>query len=213
MVCSTRSTTVAGQRAVDARSTRRLTPSGCSVSGNTTVPRSGRTGSSAKEVVERSRPSGRLRLEWRQGILRSRQPISPQPEAGTQGRVAVVLQSISVVRFAAWTNVSFSPRSPSSDRLASSVPAAAGPTTIDPMAAPHQEGADPAGANERDRVDIRQGRRITSIAWMTTSSVRRAAKRFEIPSHRALVFLEELEGLPQDDTTSRRSRRYRWEHC
>ena len=24
-------------------------------------------------------------------------------------------------------------------------------------------------------------------------------KRFEIPSHRALVFLEELEGLPQDD--------------
>jgi hypothetical protein len=23
-------------------------------------------------------------------------------------------------------------------------------------------------------------------------------KRFEIPSHRALVFLEELEGLPQD---------------
>ncbi len=24
-------------------------------------------------------------------------------------------------------------------------------------------------------------------------------RRFEIPSHRALVFLEELEGLPQDD--------------
>ena len=24
-------------------------------------------------------------------------------------------------------------------------------------------------------------------------------KRFEIPSHRALIFLEELEGLPQDD--------------
>ena len=24
-------------------------------------------------------------------------------------------------------------------------------------------------------------------------------KRFEIPSHRALIFLEELEGLPQED--------------
>jgi hypothetical protein len=24
-------------------------------------------------------------------------------------------------------------------------------------------------------------------------------KRFEIPSHRALIFLEELEGLPKDD--------------
>ena len=24
-------------------------------------------------------------------------------------------------------------------------------------------------------------------------------KKFEIPSHRALIFLEELEGLPQDD--------------
>ena len=28
---------------------------------------------------------------------------------------------------------------------------------------------------------------------------RQCGKRFEIPSHRGLVFLEELEGLPQED--------------
>jgi hypothetical protein len=55
----------------------------------------------------------------------------------------------------------------------------------------------PSGANEHDRVIFGKSKDhlIRVDDDLVCSSCR---KRFEIPSHRALVFLEELEGLPQD---------------
>ena len=55
----------------------------------------------------------------------------------------------------------------------------------------------PAGANDRDRALFGKSKDhlIRVDDDVTCPSCR---KRFEIPSHRALVFLEELEGLPQD---------------
>jgi len=56
----------------------------------------------------------------------------------------------------------------------------------------------PPGANERDRSLFAKSKdhliRIDDDLTCKT-----CGKRFEIPSHRALIFLEELEGLPQDD--------------
>ena len=56
----------------------------------------------------------------------------------------------------------------------------------------------PVGANERDRVLFGKSRdhliRVDDDVTCKT-----CGKRFEIPSQRALVFLEELEGLPKDD--------------
>jgi len=55
----------------------------------------------------------------------------------------------------------------------------------------------PPGANERDRALFAKSKDhlIRVDDDVTCLSCR---KRFEIPSHRGLVFLEELEGLPQD---------------
>ena len=56
----------------------------------------------------------------------------------------------------------------------------------------------PAGANERDRAMFAKVKdHLVRIDDDVTCKT--CGKRFEIPSHRALVFLEELEGLPQDD--------------
>jgi hypothetical protein len=56
----------------------------------------------------------------------------------------------------------------------------------------------PNGADARDRAMFDKVKdhliRIDDDVTCKT-----CGKRFEIPSHRALVFLEELEGLPQDD--------------
>jgi hypothetical protein len=56
----------------------------------------------------------------------------------------------------------------------------------------------PAGADARDRTLFGKVKdhliRIDDDVTCKT-----CGKKFEIPSHRALVFLEELEGLPQED--------------
>jgi hypothetical protein len=55
----------------------------------------------------------------------------------------------------------------------------------------------PSGANDRDRALFGKSKDHL-IRIDDDVTCRSCGKRFEIPSHRALVFLEELEGLPQD---------------
>ena len=56
----------------------------------------------------------------------------------------------------------------------------------------------PGGADARDRAMFDKVKdHLVRIDDDVTCKT--CGKRFEIPSHRALVFLEELEGLPQDD--------------
>jgi len=56
----------------------------------------------------------------------------------------------------------------------------------------------PSGADERDRVLF--GKVKDHLIRVDDDLVcKTCGKRFEIPSQRALVFLEELEGLPQED--------------
>ena len=56
----------------------------------------------------------------------------------------------------------------------------------------------PAGADERDRQLFAKVKdHLVRVDDDVTCPTCRT--RFEIPSHRGLVFLEELEGLPQDD--------------
>lgn len=55
----------------------------------------------------------------------------------------------------------------------------------------------PPGANDRDRALFGKSKDHL-IRIDDDVTCRSCGKRFEIPSHRALVFLEELEGLPQD---------------
>ena len=58
----------------------------------------------------------------------------------------------------------------------------------------------PAGANARDRELFGKVKdHLIRVDDDVTCKV--CGKRFEIPSHRALIFLEELEGLPQVDET------------
>jgi len=56
----------------------------------------------------------------------------------------------------------------------------------------------PQGAGERDRQIFAKVKdhliRVDDEVTCTT-----CGKRFEIPSHQALVFLQDLEGLPKDD--------------
>jgi hypothetical protein len=55
----------------------------------------------------------------------------------------------------------------------------------------------PQGGDQRDRVLFEKVKdHLVRIDDDVTCKT--CGKRFEIPSHRALVFLEELEGLPQD---------------
>jgi hypothetical protein len=56
----------------------------------------------------------------------------------------------------------------------------------------------PAGANDRDRALFAKVKDHL-IRIDDDVTCRTCGKRFEIPSHRALVFLEELEGLPIDE--------------
>jgi DNA-directed RNA polymerase subunit RPC12/RpoP len=56
----------------------------------------------------------------------------------------------------------------------------------------------PSGANERDRALF--GKVKDHLVRVDDDVVcKTCGKKFEIPSHRALIFLEELEGLPQED--------------
>ena len=56
----------------------------------------------------------------------------------------------------------------------------------------------PSGADERDRAIFGKSKdHLIRVDGDVTC--RSCGKRFEIPSHRTLVFLEELEGLPQED--------------
>ena len=55
----------------------------------------------------------------------------------------------------------------------------------------------PPRADERDRA-LYAKLRDYLIRVDDDVTCKTCGKRFEIPSHRALVFLEELEGLPQD---------------
>ena len=56
----------------------------------------------------------------------------------------------------------------------------------------------PSGADDRDRILFAKVKdhlvRVDNDVVCKT-----CGKRFEIPSHRNLIFLEELEGLPKDD--------------
>jgi hypothetical protein len=56
----------------------------------------------------------------------------------------------------------------------------------------------PSGADERDRAIFGKSKDHL-IRVDSDVTCRSCGKRFEIPSHRTLVFLEELEGLPQED--------------
>jgi hypothetical protein len=56
----------------------------------------------------------------------------------------------------------------------------------------------PSGANDRDRAMF--GKVKDHLVRIDDDVVcKTCGKKFEIPSHRALIFLEELEGLPQED--------------
>src|SRR6266581_2774432 len=56
----------------------------------------------------------------------------------------------------------------------------------------------PGGADARDRAMFEKVKdHLVRVDDDVTCKT--CGKRFEIPSHRALVFLEELEGLPQED--------------
>jgi hypothetical protein len=56
----------------------------------------------------------------------------------------------------------------------------------------------PAGATDRDRALFAKSKdHLIRVDDDVTCKV--CGKRFEIPSHRALIFLEELEGLPRDE--------------
>ncbi|HEY3232965.1 MAG TPA: hypothetical protein VGJ87_27280 [Roseiflexaceae bacterium] len=56
----------------------------------------------------------------------------------------------------------------------------------------------PPGASERDRALFAKVKdHLVRVDDDITCKT--CGKRFEIPSHRALIFLEELEGLPKDD--------------
>jgi hypothetical protein len=55
----------------------------------------------------------------------------------------------------------------------------------------------PSGADARDRTLFDKSRDHL-IRVDDDVTCRTCGRRFEIPSHRALVFLEELEGLPAD---------------
>lgn len=58
----------------------------------------------------------------------------------------------------------------------------------------------PPGADARDRAMFAKVKdHLIRVDDDVTCKV--CGKRFEIPSHRALIFLEELEGLPQEDET------------
>ena len=55
----------------------------------------------------------------------------------------------------------------------------------------------PGPADDRDRALFAKSKdHLIRVDDDVTCKV--CGKRFEIPSHRALIFLEELEGLPQD---------------
>ena len=56
----------------------------------------------------------------------------------------------------------------------------------------------PPGANERDRALFAKSKDHL-IRVDDDVTCKACGKRFEIPSFRALIFLEELEGLPQED--------------
>lgn len=56
----------------------------------------------------------------------------------------------------------------------------------------------PAGANERDRA-LFQKVKDHLIRVDDEVTCKTCGKRFEIPSHQALVFVQDLEGLPQED--------------
>ena len=56
----------------------------------------------------------------------------------------------------------------------------------------------PSGANERDRALFAKVKdHLIRVDNDVTCKV--CGKRFEIPSHRGLIFLAELEGLPKED--------------
>jgi hypothetical protein len=56
----------------------------------------------------------------------------------------------------------------------------------------------PPGANERDKAMFAKVKDHL-IRVDDDLTCKTCGKRFEIPSHRALIFLEELEGLPKED--------------
>jgi hypothetical protein len=61
-----------------------------------------------------------------------------------------------------------------------------------------KKGQVPRGADERDRAMF--GKVKDHLVRVDADVVcRTCGKKFEIPSHRSIVFLEELEGLPQED--------------
>ena len=56
----------------------------------------------------------------------------------------------------------------------------------------------PGAADDRDRALFAKSKdHLIRVDDDVTCKV--CGKRFEIPSHRALIFLEELEGLPKED--------------
>jgi len=61
-----------------------------------------------------------------------------------------------------------------------------------------KKGQIPPGADQRDRTLFEKVKdHLVRVDDDVTCKT--CGKRFEIPSHRALIFLEELEGLPKED--------------
>ena len=60
-----------------------------------------------------------------------------------------------------------------------------------------RKGQVPQGADERDRAMFAKVKDYL-VRMDEDVTCKTCGKRFEVPSHRNIVFLEELEGLPKD---------------
>ena len=122
--------------------------------------------------------------------------VSPQPKAGAQGREPSC-SSLSVYASRVDERQFFTEKPEQRPARFQCPRCRRTNDYIDPLDAPHEEGAGPVG---RRRARPRHVRQVEGPPVRVDDDVvcKTCGKRFEIPSHRALIFLEELEGLPQD---------------
>ena len=170
---------VGAERAVDRSiETGRLTASGCSVSGKATVRRSGRTGSSDGSVGGgRAQPCG----------VASLSAGSSTDQLTDECVYAAIVDERQ-----------FFTEKPEQRPAGFSARAAAAPTTTRSAGCGARKKAQSAGRRRARPRDVREGEGPPR-ARGRRRHLQDCGKRFEIPSHQTLVFLEELEGLPKED--------------
>ena len=144
------------------------------------------------EVVERSRPSWAVgfRLVLRERHSRSAKAESPKPGA--------VVPSLSVWYASRVDERQFFTEKPEQRPARFQCPRCRRTNDYSIKWLRRTKKAQiPSGANEHDRIIF--GKSKDHLIRIDDDLVcKTCGKRFEIPSHRALIFLEELEGLPQD---------------